>query len=67
MLWPEAIDVASVAVHGPLLVVESWPVGEDDDSSTGTAIPAVYDVPLLVRSSTVIGADGDPAGVWGSS
>ena len=59
-LWPDAIDVVSVVVHGPLLVVENWAVDEDDDSSTGTSSPAVYDVPLFARSSTVIGVDGAP-------
>ena len=41
VLWPEAIDVVSVVVHGPPLVVANCAVGEDDDSSTGNASPAV--------------------------
>jgi hypothetical protein len=35
------IEVVSVGVQGPLLVVESSAVDEDDDSSTATATPAV--------------------------
>ena len=61
-LWPEAIVVVSVVVHGPPLPVESSPLGEDDDSSTVTGSPAVYAEPLLVRSSTVSGAEGVPGG-----
>ena len=41
MLSPEAIDVARVGVQGPPGLVESPPVGEDDDSSTVTGSPAV--------------------------
>ena len=41
MLAPEAIGVVSVAVQGPPGLVESYAVGEEDESETVTGTPAV--------------------------